>query len=257
MARVELTSPGAVAIRMQIGLAHPPAALILRFAGSANGERAFAYPAAAIVRHRAFWTPVLDGASATIELELDRGVEPGDAMLSLPMISHLGTPGASLKALSSYIGQSEACEVDVACIAPSLQQQIASAANAVARMMVTVSGTTYLCSGTLLNDSRGSFTPYFLSANHCVTGLGDTIGNGSIAADAATTVNTFWFFQAPTCGSPAVPDYTLIADGATLLARGVDYDLVAPPTEQLRRRPGRRLLRGMRPGRSLQAQPSQ
>ena len=57
-----------------------------------------------------------------------------------------------------------------------------------------------------------------------MTGLSDTTGNGSIAADAATTVNTFWFFQAPTCGSQAVPDYTLIADGATLLARGVDYD---------------------------------
>ena len=153
VARVELTSPGAVAIRMQIGLAHPPEALMLRFTGSGNGARVFAYPAATIVRHGAFWTPLLDGASVTIELELAPGAEPGDAMLALPMISHLGAPGASLKSLSSYIGQSEACEVDVACIAPPLQQQIASAANAVARMMVTVSGTTYLCSGTLLNDS--------------------------------------------------------------------------------------------------------
>ena len=38
-ARIELTSRGAVAIRVQIGLDHPPEALILRFTGSANAPR--------------------------------------------------------------------------------------------------------------------------------------------------------------------------------------------------------------------------
>jgi hypothetical protein len=223
-ARIELTSPGAVAIRIQVGIDNLSDGLMLRFKGSASGAPIFAYPAAAIVRAGAFWTPVLEGASATIELELAAGSKPSDAVLALPMISHLGAPGTSLKTLSSYIGQSEACEVDVACIAPALQQQMASATNSVARMIATVSGVTYLCSGTLLNDSRGSFTPYFLSANHCLTGVNDTTGSGSVAASAATTVNTYWFFQALTCGSQAVPGYTLIADGATLLARGVDYD---------------------------------
>ena len=33
-----------------------------------------------------------------------------------------------------------------------------------------------------------------------------------------------WFFQASACGVQAVPAYTLIADGAALLARSVDYD---------------------------------
>lgn len=224
VARIELTSPDAIGIRIQIGLAHPPYGLTLRFQGSASGTQIFAYSASTIVRDSAFWTPVLEGGSALIELELASGVEPGNAVLALPMISHLGTPGANLKALSSYIGRSETCEVDVACIAPSLQQQIATASNAVARLIVTVSGTTYLCSGTLLNDSRGSFIPYFLSANHCMTGVNDTSGSGGVAASAASSVNTYWFFQAATCGSQAVPNYVLVADGAALLARSVDYD---------------------------------
>lgn len=224
IAHIELTSPDAIALRIQIGLDHAPGRLTLRFQGSAGGAPLFSYPPSTIVRAGAFWTPVLEGGSALIELELPSGVEPGNGVLALPMISHLGDGGPSPKALSSYIGRSEACEVDVACIAPSLQQQIASASNAVARMIVTISGTTYVCSGTLLNDSRSSFTPYFLSANHCMTGLTDTSGDGGVAAAAASSVNTYWFFQAATCGSLAVPNYTLLADGAALLARSVDYD---------------------------------
>ncbi len=223
-ARIELTSRGAVAIRVQIGLDNPLDGLVLRFKGSASAALIFANTAAAIVGNHAFWTPVLEGESATIELEVAPGVAAGDAILAVPMISHLGAADSGFKSLSSYIGRAEACEVDVACVTPALQQQIASASNAVARLIVTVSGTTYLCSGTLLNDARGSFTPYFLTANHCVTGLVDTTGPGGVAADAATTVNTYWFFQASACGVQAEPAYTLVADGAALLARSVDYD---------------------------------
>ncbi len=225
IARVELTSPGAVAIRIELALEDPPEGLVLRFKGSASGAPVFGHdPADTVARDGAFWTPVLEGETASVELELPAWVQPGNAMLRMPMISHLGAPGANLKALSSYIGEAGACEVDIACLAPAVQQQIATASNAVARLLVTVKGTTYLCSGTLLNDSLNSFTPYFLTANHCITGVNDLISDKGAAAAAASTVNTYWFFQAATCGSQAMPNYALIADGATLLARGVDYD---------------------------------
>ncbi len=225
IARVELTSPGAVAIRIELALEDPPEGLVLRFRGSASGAPAFGpYPADTIARRSVFWTPVLEGETASVELELPASVQPGNATLRLPAISHLGAPASKLKALSSYIGEAEACEVDIACLAPTVQQQIATASNAVARLLVTVKGVTYLCSGTLLNDSLNSFTPYFLTANHCISGTNDLVADKGAAAAAASTVNTYWRFQAATCGSQAMPDYALIADGATLLARSVDYD---------------------------------
>ena len=94
-------------------------------------------------------------------------------------------------------------------------------------------GFTYLCTGTLLNDSLASNTPYFLSASHCLD-----------SATAARTLNTFWFFDAVECGSTAVPPYVQQASGATMLARSADWDwglvrLGADP------RPGRALPPGV------------
>jgi hypothetical protein len=145
-------------------------------------------------------------------------------MLEIPMISHLGLPGENLRALDSYIGGAGACQTDVACLAPTLQQQLATATNAVARIFVTVKGVTIVCSGTLLNDAQGSFTPYFLTTNHCIDDVDDPASSKGIPAAAANSVNTYWFFQAGACASQAQPNYVLLAGGATLLARGADYD---------------------------------
>ena len=49
--------------------------------------------------------------------------------------------------------------MDIACLDPTLRQELSTATNAVARMLVTIDGDTYLCSGTLLNDAQSSFTP--------------------------------------------------------------------------------------------------
>jgi hypothetical protein len=78
--------------------------------------------------------------------------------------------------------------------------------------------------GTVLNDSSNSFTPYFLTANHCIDVPEDPVGSRGIPAAAAGTINTYWFFQAATCGSHATPAYTLLPGGAKLVARSLDYD---------------------------------
>ncbi len=224
-ARVTLTSPGAVAIRFELALKGVPDALKVRFTGSRSEALVFGpYPAADIVRDAVFWSPVLEGETGTIELELPATAEVGNATLEIPMISHLGAPGEHPRALDSHIGQAEACQTDVACLAPTLQQQLTTATNAVARIFVTVKGVTMICSGTLLNDAQGSFTPYFLTTNHCVDDIDDPASSKGVPAAAAASVNTYWFFQAATCGSQAQPNYVLIAGGAKLLARSADYD---------------------------------
>ena len=224
-AHLALTSPGAAAIRLGLVLRDAPPGLAVRFRGSAGHAPVHGpYAGADVAREGVYWSPALDGETGSIELELPAGVAPGAGRLELPLLSHLTVAGRDLRSAAEYIGQSEACEVDVACLTPALQQQLASATNAVARMMVTIEGATYLCTGTLLNDSLTSFTPYFLTADHCLADPDEAAAAGATAAASAATINTYWFFQADACGSLATPDYALIVGGAKLLARSVDHD---------------------------------
>jgi len=224
-AQVAVTSPDAAAVRLGLALKNAPPGLVARFQGGASGAPVYGpVPAVAITRETVFWSPVLEGETGTIEFALPVGIDPGRASVELPVLSHLAAAGGDLKAFGLNIGKAGPCEVDIACLGAPLRQQLLSATNAVARMAVTIEGSTYLCSGTLLNDSLNSFTPYFLTADHCLEDPYDPGAGRGVAAASASTINTYWFFQAAACGSLATPNYVLVAGGAKLLARSVDYD---------------------------------
>src|SRR5438105_5902689 len=120
-ARIELTSTGASALRLGIVLRNAPGGLTFRFAGAGAPSNVFG-PFAARDFPTAFpyWSPVVDGERAIVELELPPGVSPGDGVLELPTISHLSANAAQLTAAPDpfkAIGSSGSCEVDVACTA--------------------------------------------------------------------------------------------------------------------------------------------
>ena len=87
-----------------------------------------------------------------------------------------------------------------------------------AQIAFTDSGSTYLCTGSLINSTDASGVPqqipYFVTAHHCV-------GNST----SASTINFYWFFQAATCDSLAVPNFQVTAGGASLLYTSYDVDL--------------------------------
>ena len=173
-AQIVLTSPGAAAVRLGLALKDAPPGLAVRFQGSVSGAPAFGpFTGGAIAAEAVYWSPALEGDTGTIEFELPAGAAPGGARLELPTISHLNATGRSLRAFGDNIGFAGPCEVDIACLSPTLQQQLASATNAVARMMVTIQGDHLPVLGNLLNDSLNSFTPYFLTANHCLDDIED------------------------------------------------------------------------------------
>ena len=76
-------------------------------------------------------------------------------------------------------------------------------------------GSSYACSGTLLNDSDDDTTiPYFLTANHCLS-------TGTVAR----TVEARWFYQRESCGSTQIdPRFATTYGGADLLATSVAQD---------------------------------
>jgi hypothetical protein len=229
-ARVSINSPGAAGLRVGIALVNAPPGLVLRFRGSAPGALAYGPDAAAqLIAGSLFWTPLLDGDTAVIELAMPQAAALGGATIDLPLVSHLAVTTAALKQGDPLgnIGASDPCEYDVACVAAPLQQQAASAIKATARILLVDGGDSWLCTGTLINDSANSTTPYLYTANHCIDNGGDDPGaaKGQPAA-AAQTIETFWLFQTNLCGadSGAHVNFSELTSGATLLARGVDFD---------------------------------
>ncbi len=213
----EVASPGAAALRVALALPPASAGLSVRFAGADTAFGAVSADAIAAATSRAgqYWSPVLAGEAAAVELHVAAGAPLPDATLAIPRVSHQLVTGADLLAphAKAGIGSAGSCNVDVACVAPQNALAVQHA-KAVARLQfVGDDGRGYLCTGTLLADTAGSQTPYLLTASHCLD-----------SASVAGTLNTFWFFDAVTCGSKVAPPYVQLTGGADLLRRSPDRD---------------------------------
>ena len=98
----------------------------------------------------------------------------------------------------------EDCHLDVTCYS----EWSTSATSVATIVFETSGGTSRRCSGTLLTNRRQDFTPYFLTAAHCV----DTEAE-------ARSVTAYWFYQTQTCNGE-LPDFQTVprTEGAHLLA---------------------------------------
>ena len=212
-ARIDVSSPGAAAIRIGMTISKADVGVALRFVGSAAPQQIFGpFTAKEIAASGVYWSPVLEGDAATVEVYLPRGVAPASVQLAIPTISHLMVTSADLRKSEPVddIGTSEFCEVDVACVATTAAL---NQAKAVAKLLFTESGDSFICTGTLLNDSIASNTPYLYTASHCMD-----------SQEAAGSLVTYWFFDAVACGDRSVPPYMTVTGGAVLLGRSVDSD---------------------------------
>ena len=225
VATFSIASPEAKALRVAIKLDRLSEGVEVRFFG-ANDEQVHGPFTAESQRARPldeatlrepaqsatdalFWSPVIEGETAGVEIYV-----PGDVghdfAIEAPEIQHLvySVRNPDDKALQE-LGQSGACNMDVKCRTTNPSDLSA----AVAKIIFTDGGSTYLCTGTLLNDQAHSWTPYFMTANHCVS-----------TQSVASTINSYWFFERATCGGSNPTTATQFAGGATLLATGANTD---------------------------------
>ena len=95
------------------------------------------------------------------------------------------------------------CHLDATCY-----PEWSSSATGVARILYETSEGSFVCSGTLLNNRQQDFTPYFLTAAHCV----DT-------EEEARSVMAFWLYQTRICNGD-LPDFQSVphTEGARLLS---------------------------------------
>lgn len=152
------------------------------------------------------WTPVIRSDEALIELRVPAAARDA-VQLTLGVVNH-GFRGFGTKDTVQL--KSGSCNIDVVCgDGDAWRKEIRSVAR------YTIAGA-LLCTGTLINNSAQDFTPYFLTANHCVT----------TPLEAPTTVY-YWNYQTSKCGG--TPDGSLdqTQTGALFMAGSGDAATVA------------------------------
>lgn len=247
-AAIRFTSADAVGVRLGVLVRGLPDGAVLRFHGDA-ADAADAAEGAAVetitaeqaratiernlnagiddVTAHTLWSRDFGGSATTLEIEIPAGTAArSQVSLAVPQLSHLVTTAQSALTESSIakVGESESCNVDVSCDASYDAQS-----RSVALMEFVDKGTTFVCTGTLLNDAAGSGTPYFLSANHCIS-----------TQSQASTLVTRWFYRSTSCNATSVnPGTRTVTGGATLLYQADATDVsflrlnAAPPSGAL------------------------
>jgi lysyl endopeptidase len=208
-AQLQVESATAVALRAGFELSSTArggdlSTLTLRFRGS-DGQ-VFEVAGKDLARDELNWSPVVQGEQLSIEVVLAAGASPAAYGLRIPQLSHFDTnPASTDAAIGKAVGDSDYCERDIVC-RTSPPASFRSTANAVARMVFTKSGSSYLCTGTLLNNSNSPRKHMFWTANHCIS-----------TQTVANTLQTFWFYEVTTCnGSTVSSAYRTLSGGAFL-----------------------------------------
>ena len=224
VAHLHITSPQALALRVALAVSssvHNRPDVEVRFMSLADPSQVFGpfgaqdllTPAAAQTKTEKgpkanaepFWSPVMEGDTIGIEVFLPSPAARSSFSLQLLHVSHLvdSVRHSQAKRLAD-IGRSGLCNIDMAC----QSTDPSNLAAATAKIVYTRNGSSFLCTGTLLNDNDGdTFIPYFLTANHCLS-------------DPATagTVNSFWFFERMSCDGSNPTSVTQVIGGSDLLA---------------------------------------
>ncbi|MCQ4167325.1 trypsin-like serine peptidase [Tahibacter harae] len=211
-ARFAVESSTAVALRaaLEIDVLHSRgdkgdlSALTLRFRGK-DGQT-FETAGKDLTTAEANWSPIVQGDVLEVEMVLAAGANPAAYSLRVPQLSHFDVnPAASDQAVGRAVGDSDYCERDIVC-RTSPPTNFRSTANAVARMVFTKGGSSYLCTGTLLNNSNSPRKHLFWTANHCIS-----------TQSVASTLQTYWFYEVTTCGGSTVSSAARTLTGGAYL----------------------------------------
>ena len=214
-AHIEVTSSEALALRVGLAVVRLPRGAELRFAGADRMDVVYGPFTAmdVLAAGGTYWSPVLEGETATVEVFVPAGIAHAQVSLGVGLVSHLFVSPSHPEA-EKLAKAAQFCEVDFICRATS-DAQLAQTGRSVARMTFTGSGGgTAFCTGTLLNPSDNSFTPYFYGAAHCIS-----------TQARASTLTTHWNYETTSCGGGTVsPSYVQVGGGATLLYANTSSD---------------------------------
>jgi V8-like Glu-specific endopeptidase len=212
-------SPGATALRAHLVDVNLPEGAKLYVYGD-HGDAFGPYSKGEV------WTNTVIGEVITLQLELSSAVA-GQASFVVASLGHMGESfelarwqqGFQAKAFCSGTSGpvNEPCVYNADC--SSVPPAIATAAPAIGEMLYASGSGYYICTGGLVADVDATMTPYFLTANHCVS-----------TSTEAASLETYWDFTAP-CGTTSCSyawDSGRNTPGATILSTNStsDYTLL-------------------------------
>lgn len=219
-----LRAAGAAALRVHFtGIDLPKGAelYVYNLAGEAHGP----YLRKGPLGGGDLWAHTVSGDEVVIQLRLPQTVAgAAAARFTVAEVGYLGerfpanmivNPLGQL-ATRSFCSGNATCVVDASCVSV---QAVADAEDAVARIVFQSGAYLYLCSGGLLTDTAGSMTPYFLTANHCIS-----------KEREADSLQTFFQYRTSSCttGGSCPGPGSASTLGADILAkdRGTDFTLM-------------------------------
>lgn len=133
-----------------------------------------------------FWTPPINGSEAVIEIFIPAKTEKSRTEkinVEVDQVTHVfrhprsTTTSQAVEKEAAQLENAASCNRDV-------PTEWSETAKSVGLVQFREPDGEYICSGVLLNDTKNSGTPYFLTANHC-------IGN----AEAANSTQFYWFYD--------------------------------------------------------------
>ena len=133
--------------------------------------------------HRELWSPVIESNNVTIEVNVPRSLKH----LTQFKVTSISQGYRGIR--TSDIAKSGSCNNDVVCSeADAWRNEIRS----VARYIITANGSSFFCTGTLMNNVSQDLAPYFLTAGHC-----------EVDATTAPSIVTYWNYETSVCqGTP-------------------------------------------------------
>jgi len=145
-----------------------------------------------------FWADAVEGDTIVIEHYIKRH----EAGFRVATLSHIfGSIDAG-----SVSAEVLSCEVDASCSGTGF-------GNEVGRLLFQSGGGAFVCTGTMLNNLRSDFTPFFLTAAHCIS-----------SESEASSAQVYWFYQTTHCDNNTLRSDIAVTSGAILLATSQKAD---------------------------------
>ncbi len=178
------------------------------------------------------WTPSVSGPVATLIVQLPEKEQfTAHALFRVTQVAEIFALEDQNPALPlpSHV---QSCLIDGRCITTATLDVIDFYRSAVAQLQYLKSGSSFVCTGALLNDTDDSgFIPYLLTANHCFS-----------SQASASSLEAFWDYVTSTCGGPFPGLGSLPrSSGSTLLATSSQTDFTFVRLNSI---PGARALLG-------------
>ncbi|MBZ0112133.1 MAG: hypothetical protein K8J08_06725 [Thermoanaerobaculia bacterium] len=192
--RLRIGSPGALSLNLALDhLVLPEGTAFWLY--SADGRLVQgAYEGGDVVDSGDFWTPIILGDEAVLEMHAPAG-STEDPELRVSSVQH------GYRLFGQPLEKQGSCNIDVTCSeGNNYRDQIRAVG------MYSIDGFR-ACTGTMVNNTAEDFRPYFLSADHC----GVTTGNDN-------SVVVYWNYESPTCGALSGGSLNQNQTGATLRA---------------------------------------